>query len=272
MFEPLPEDIAAALGAAASTLGPYGALRYVSETGSTNDAALALAAAGAAEGTSVLADLQRQGRGRRGNEWFSPAESGIYLSLVVRPNVAPAALPMVTIAAGVAVAEAVTVVSGLPAELKWPNDLVIGRPWRKMGGVLAETASTGARVDAVVVGIGINVRPSSFPASLSRRATSIETELGRSVDRARLVVQLLISMRAMMGLVHEGRRGDIAARWREFAGAGLRGADVRFSGVNGRSRGSAMDIDDEGALLVSVQGRVERVIAGEVAWEMLSGE
>jgi biotin-(acetyl-CoA carboxylase) ligase len=79
-------------------------------------------------------------------------------------------------------------------------------------------------------------------------------------------------MRVMMRLVREGRRADIAARWRTFAGAGLRGAGVRFHGAHGRSRGAAMDIDNEGALLVSVQGRVERVIAGEVAWETLSGE
>lgn len=271
MFEPLPDEIARALAAAAPRLGPYGDVRYQAEVDSTNDVALALAAAGAGEGTSVLSDLQRRGRGRRGHDWFSPAEAGLYLSTVVRPAATDGLLPMLTIGAGVAMAEAVKTVTGLPIELKWPNDLVIGRPWRKMGGVLAEAVTAGTRIDAVVVGMGINLRRAAYPAELAGRVTSIETEAGRAVDRAALAAELLAQMRAVMALIHAGHRSRIAEQWRTFARVGL-GAPVRWHPIEGERRGMAKDIDEEGALIVAADGRDERVIAGAVIWETLSSE
>lgn len=271
MFEPLPEDLAHALAAAAPRLGPYATVHYRAEVDSTNDLALSLASAGAAEGTSVLADQQRRGRGRRGHDWFSPAEAGLYLSVVVRPQASHGLLPLLTIGAGVAMAEAVMTVSGLPVELKWPNDLVIGRSWRKMGGVLAEAASLGTRIEAVVVGMGINVRRTRYPLELSDRATSIETELGRPVDRAMLVVELLAHLRDILNLVHAGERQPIADRWRWFARAGLN-APVFWQDGTERRRGTAKDIDEDGALVVAVNGRLERVVAGVVMWAQVSGE
>lgn len=266
MFEPLPDEIAHALSVASARLGPYAGVHYRSDVDSTNDLALSLAAAGAAEGTSVLADLQRRGRGRRGHDWFSPAEAGLYLSVVVRPATTDGVLPMLTIGAGVAVAESVRTVSGLPVELKWPNDLVIGRPWRKMGGVLAEAVSVGARMDAVVVGMGINIRRAAYPAELADRVTSIETEIGRAVERATLVVELLAEMRAVLTLIHAGQQPRVADRWRAFARAGL-GARVRWQTTQGERHGVAKDIDDQGALVVDVDGVDERIIAGAVTWE-----
>lgn len=271
MFEPLPEELAHVLAAAAPRLGTYANVHYQAEVDSTNDLALSLAAAGAVEGTSVLADLQRRGRGRRGHDWYSPAEAGLYLSIVVRPTSPHGWLPMLTIGAGVAMAEAVSAVSGLPVELKWPNDLVIGRPWRKMGGVLAEGVSTGTRIDAVVVGMGINVRRAAYPRELAHRVTSIETELGRSVDRGTLAVELLERTRSIMSLVHAGRRREVGDRWRRFAHAGLNAA-VRWDHPDGVRRGVATDIDDDGALLVAVSDGVERLMAGSVMWETLSVE
>jgi BirA family biotin operon repressor/biotin-[acetyl-CoA-carboxylase] ligase len=94
------------------------------------------------------------------------------------------------------VAEAVSQTAGRPVELKWPNDVVIGRPWRKVGGLLCESVATGGRIEAVVVGIGINLRSAAYPAEIAHRATSIETELGRPVDRASLVVACLGRLRA----------------------------------------------------------------------------
>ncbi len=267
MFDALPDDIAAALAAAEPTLGPYASLRYAAEIGSTNDAALALALAGAPEGTSVLADLQTRGRGRRGREWFSPPESGLYLSVVVRPRLAAEVVPVLTLAAGVAVAEAIRAMTTLPIELKWPNDIVIGRPWRKLGGVLSEGASAGGRLDAVVIGIGVNLRATSYPPELTGRATSIETELGRPIDRAPCLVALLARLRAIMDRLHADGREAICRDWRTFGRRGLHGAAVRWTDRSGDRRGRAMDIDADGALLVDVGGRVERIIAGEVLWE-----
>src|SRR5690606_14769661 len=132
-FDPVPDELAVALAREAGPLGPFARLRYCAVVESTNDVALALASAGEPEGTSVLAEQQTRGRGRRGRDWHSPPETGLYLSVVVRPPEASRAMAVVTLGAGVAVATAVRTISGLPVELKWPNDVVIGRPWRKLG-------------------------------------------------------------------------------------------------------------------------------------------
>jgi BirA family biotin operon repressor/biotin-[acetyl-CoA-carboxylase] ligase len=267
MFDAIPDDIAVALAAAEPALGPYASLRYAAEIGSTNDAALALALAGAPEGTSVLADLQTRGRGRRGHDWFSPPESGLYLSVIVRPRLAAEVVPVLTLAAGIAAAEAIQELTRLPIELKWPNDIVIGRPWRKLGGILSEGASAGGRLDAVVIGIGVNLRATSYPPELAGRATSIETELGRPIDRAPCLVALLVWLRAIMDRLHADGREAICRDWRTFGRRGLHGAAVRWAERGADRRGRARDIDADGALLVDVDGRVERIIAGEVIWE-----
>lgn len=265
MFEPLPDDLAAALATAAPALGSFADVRYVSEVDSTNDVALALASAGAAEGTSVLADHQRRGRGRRGHEWFSPPGAGLYLSVIVRPDT-PQGTPLLTLAAGMAMAEAVLAVTGLPVALKWPNDLVIGRPWRKLGGVLAEAVSAGGRSDAVIVGLGLNVQHAVLPPDLTRRASSLEAELGREVDRVMLTVELLMQLRGALYLLRNDLRDAVTARWRALARSGLGGA-VRWVDSGGERRGRAMDIDADGALVVQTAAGVERVIAGDVIWE-----
>jgi BirA family transcriptional regulator, biotin operon repressor / biotin---[acetyl-CoA-carboxylase] ligase len=267
MFEPLPDDIMTVLAASAARLGSYADVRFRSEIGSTNDAALALAVAGATEGTSVLADVQHRGRGRRGRDWFSPAGAGLYLSVIVRPTVTAEVAPVLTLGAGVAVARAIRGVAGLPVDLKWPNDIVIGRPWRKLGGVLSEAASAGATIDAVVVGIGINLRPAAYPPAVATRATSLETELGRPIERAPLVAALLVELRAMTERLHTGGRDAICGEWRVFGRAGLAGAAVSWDDHTGARRGRAVDIASDGALVVDVAGRLERVIAGEVLWE-----
>jgi BirA family biotin operon repressor/biotin-[acetyl-CoA-carboxylase] ligase len=278
----LPADLAEALEGAASRLGAFRELRYLADVDSTNDTVLALGASGAGEGTSVLADRQHAGRGRRGRQWFSPPGAGIYLSVLLRPK-GPRSLPLLTIAAGVAVARAIHAVTALPVELKWPNDLVIGRPWRKLGGLLCEASGTAGHLDAIVVGIGINVGLTAFPPELSRRATSLEGELGRPVERALVVVECLACLAAVVESLRSGRTDGILAEWRRFGGAGLNGAPVRWVEHGIECRGLAHDIDVDGALLVDTEGpgeggrgagsecgRRERLISGEVIWERLS--
>jgi BirA family biotin operon repressor/biotin-[acetyl-CoA-carboxylase] ligase len=162
--------------------------------------------------------------------------------------------------------------SGLPVELKWPNDLVIGRPWRKLGGVLSEAASVGDRVEAIVVGIGINLRQVRYPREIATRATAIEAELGRSIDRAPLVIELLRQTRLVTGLLHGGDVGAVLQAWRRMGSAGLSGSLVRWQQAGEIVRGRTLDIDGDGALLVELDGRIERIVAGEVLWESLAGE
>ncbi|MCC7008415.1 MAG: biotin--[acetyl-CoA-carboxylase] ligase [Acidobacteria bacterium] len=269
-FDPLPGDLASAIARDAERLGRFARLHFLAETASTNDVALALALEGAPEGTAVMADEQRAGRGRRGHEWFSPAGAGVYLSVVVRPSGSRGAPPLVTLAAGVAAASAVRNTTALPAELKWPNDVVIGRPWRKLGGILTEASGTGDRVDAVVIGIGLNLLKASYPMELADRATSIEMELGRPVERAPLVVALLEALRVEIDRLHAEDHESIRRAWRALARAGLSGAPVRWRERGELRHGRARDIDADGALLVEAHGTLERVIGGDVHWDGLS--
>jgi BirA family biotin operon repressor/biotin-[acetyl-CoA-carboxylase] ligase len=265
----LPPDLIHALVSAEPRLAGFARLRYFADVESTNDIALALCNSGAPEGTSVLADVQRAGRGRRGRAWFSPPGAGLYLSVVVRMGESARALPLLTLAAGVAAADAVAATSGLPLELKWPNDLVSGRPWRKLGGLLCE-AAPGPTVDGVVVGIGVNLRQAAYPAEIADRATSIEAELGRSIERAALVVELLARLRDALDRLRAGESGWVCEEWRRWGRAGLGGASVRWADQHGPRHGLARDIDEDGALLVESNGRVERLTAGEVMWERLA--
>ena len=271
-FDVLPEDLAGALATEQARLGAFGRLRYLADVDSTNTVALALAHAGAAEGTAVLADTQRAGRGRLGRTWFSPPAAGLYLSVVVRPPRGTAGLTLLTLAAGVAAARAIQDASGLAIELKWPNDLVAGRPWRKLGGLLCESAGSGAVVEAVVVGIGLNVRSAAYPPDIADRATSLETELGRPVDRAALLVEILAALGHITGRLWAGERRWICEAWRQFARAGLGGAVAKWTDHDRRWRGVVRDIDEDGGLLVDVNGQTRRVIAGEIIWERLSRE
>jgi BirA family biotin operon repressor/biotin-[acetyl-CoA-carboxylase] ligase len=266
---PLPPDLAHAVAAAASRLGAFGRIEYFPDVGSTNDLALARAAAGAPHGSVILADAQRTGRGRQGREWFSPPGAGVYLSAIVRRGAWDGALSLVTLAAGVAVARGLSAATGLALELKWPNDVVIGRPWRKLAGILCESASVGSQLEAVVVGIGVNVRRTAFPPALADRATALEMETDRPVDAAACVVEVLAALAAVMDQNMAADRDAILDAWRELGRAGLGGATIRWNDQLGARRGAARDVDATGALVVESEGRIERLVAGEVSWDRI---
>jgi BirA family biotin operon repressor/biotin-[acetyl-CoA-carboxylase] ligase len=275
--DPLPAEFEDAFAAARDRCGRFGwSVQFFSTIGSTNDVASALAERDAAEGTVVIADAQTAGRGRRGRSWFSPPGSGLYLSIVLMPGraaVAPErAIALLTLTAGVALAEAVTAVTGLRPAIKWPNDLVVGR--RKLAGILAEAAATsrGPGADAaqdrlrVVLGFGINVRPAAYPPELASRVTSLETELGCVVDRAALAAESLAALAQRYEDLMAGRFDAILGEWRSRA-PGSRGARVRWETPSGAATGVTAGIDESGALLVQAGDTVERLVAGEVLWD-----
>ena len=235
-------------------------LYWLTSTGSTNDVAARLADAGAAEGTTVVAQAQSSGRGRHGRSWFSPADAGLYVSIVLRPS---ASATLLTLAAGVAIAEAVRATTGLPAEIKWPNDVVIGP--RKLAGILAEGAAQAGAVQHVILGFGLNVQPAAYPSEMASRITSIEGETNRPADRALLLAEILAAVGERYGDLESQRFDAILAAWRTLAPS-LPNALVEWESPHGVVRGRAHDIDADGALLIRVQGRLERACAGEVRW------
>lgn len=267
--EPLPPDLALAIDAARPRLGRLrGPIVFLSSTSSTNDIAAALP-----EGAVVIADEQTAGRGRRGHDWFSPPASGLYISVVLCPASSPLEAPtgarsssgkatmLLPLSVGVALAEAIEASERLRVDLKWPNDLMVGR--RKLGGILAE--SQYGEDGRVVVGYGINIAPSAFPLALKDKATSLESELGRPIDRPRLIVETLSRIASRFEDLLDHRFDAILDAWRARA-PGSRGASVSLSGPNGPLSGRTAGIDGDGALLVRTGDRVERVLAGEVTW------
>jgi BirA family biotin operon repressor/biotin-[acetyl-CoA-carboxylase] ligase len=228
-------------------------VRWHASLPSTMDVASALAHEGARHGVVIVADEQTAGRGRRGATWQSPPGAGLYFSFVARPD--HPALSLITLAAGVAVRDGVQAATGLAADLKWPNDLIVGP--RKLAGILAEGISIGSPDQAVIVGVGVNVQPAAYPPDVAARATSVEGELGRSIDRGLLLSEILMALWDRLAQ----RPGDILQAWRA-ASPNATGTPVEWDGKHGTTAG----IDDHGALLVKTNAGVERIIAGELRW------
>jgi len=252
-----PVELDALLTQSRARLGPFSTVHFFAEVASTNDVAAALP-----EGAVVLADHQTAGRGRRGHSWFSPPGSGLYASVVLAPGRArhdpTRATILLTLAAGVALAEGLEAASGLLADLKWPNDLYVSR--RKLAGILAETSG-----DLVILGFGINTSAVSYPAELRDHITSIESELGRSVDRYRVMVETLATLATRYHDLISGRFDAILDAWRRRA-PGAVGTRVART-INGVvETGVTAGIDDNGALLVRVGDRIERIVSGELEW------
>ena len=265
----LPTDLAAALDRARPRLGRLASsVLHFESIGSTNDEAARSASLSdeRAEGLVVTADEQTAGRGRRGHTWFSPPGSGLYVSVVLTPatSIDPVrATTLLTLAAGVALAEGIAQASGLAVDLKWPNDLQVSR--RKLGGILAESSGTGGPADTVVVGYGLNVRTTAFPPELGDRATSLETELGRAIDRHHLLAETLAALARRYEDLLAGRFDAILDAWRRLAPAAA-GARVTWTTNAGAVSGTTAGIDEAGALLVRVGDRIERIVSGEVLW------
>jgi BirA family transcriptional regulator, biotin operon repressor / biotin---[acetyl-CoA-carboxylase] ligase len=269
----LPPDFAEAVDQVRPRLAVIGSsVLFFPQVGSTNDVAAALAEALTPEGTVILADQQTAGRGRRGRQWFSPAGQGLYVSVLLAPSRSrhsPArALSLITLAAGVALAEAVETVTGLSVSLKWPNDLQVGR--RKLAGILADGIAAeprnGPAVSRVVLGYGIDVGAMAYPADLQDRATSLESELGRPVDRAALFAATLVALDSRYGDLLDARFDAILDTWRARAQL-RRGARVTWETPAGACSGVALDVDEWGALLVRTAAGTERIVAGELHWD-----
>jgi BirA family transcriptional regulator, biotin operon repressor / biotin---[acetyl-CoA-carboxylase] ligase len=270
-----PADFREALAVRAHRLRGFASqVAWYDAVSSTNDVAERAAASGVPHGTVVAADFQEAGRGRMGRSWFSPSGAGLYVSVVIRPSElqpgmgagSVSAASSVTLTAGVALAEALRASTGIDAAIKWPNDVVIGR--RKVCGILAEAAAGSSGLQHVILGYGINVLPAAYPREIADRATSIETELGRGIDRAAVFAESLACLGERFRELAAGGFPAMLDRWRSLSPSSV-GHPVHVTTGSGWAEATTSGIDADGALLVRTGRGTEaprRVIAGEIIW------
>ena len=227
------------------------------KTDSTNKIAYKLAEDGAGEGTVVFAEEQTKGRGRFSRTWVSP-QGGIYMSLVLRPKLEPVKTARITLAAAVAVAEAVRKVTNLPAQIKWPNDVLINGS--KAAGILTEMRAEQDAIDFVIIGIGVNVNTPKD--GLPKGATSLKEELNVSVSRVELAKRILEMFEARYLELEKGF-GKIMEEWRRLSDT--LGRRVRIHTHDQALEGQALDVDENGGLILRLDSGFNRhIFSGDV--------
>ena len=236
---------------------------YFSEIASTNSHARELAEAGAGEGEIVIAEAQSAGRGRLGRRWASPPYANLYFSVILKPQLAPAHVPQVTLMAAVALAD--TVAAFVPDEpaIKWPNDILVGG--KKLAGILTELSCDAERVHYVVLGVGVNLNypVQMMPEEIRARATSVFELTQKTVSRESFLKRLIQALDRCYGELEASGFSALAARWE--ARFGLRGRRVRVELLGQTVIGWAKGIDQDGALLLEDNsGKLQRIVAGDV--------
>ncbi|MFQ6002908.1 MAG: biotin--[acetyl-CoA-carboxylase] ligase [Candidatus Zixiibacteriota bacterium] len=232
------------------------------KVGSTNMIGFRLAETGAEEGTLIVADEQTRGKGRMGRSWYSPPGLGLWMSLILRPDIAPFKAPGLSICAGLALAQTILETTGIKAKIKWPNDCLIDG--KKVGGILLELSAELDRINFVIVGIGVNVNHSSqdFPKGLAQTATSMKIKLGEDISRLALLTSFLEKFER---IYLDFRKNGLAPQKemiRSFSS--LLGKKVRVKFGKEKIEGRAEDIDENGSLVIKTKRGEKVVRAGEV--------
>ncbi len=231
-------------------------------TASTNDDALELARQGAPHGTVVLAEEQTSGRGRLGRHWYSEKSRGIYSSILLRPPLPPAAATVITLMAGLAAHRTITQTTGLTADIRWPNDILV--KGKKVSGILTEMSAEVDRLHAVVVGIGINVNHTTMPPELESIATSLRRETGKVWSRLHLLATLLKELERLYRLLIAGQREAII-QGVAAASSYCRGKRIRVVTASEEYFATTAGLQENGALRVRRDdGREESLVAGEI--------
>jgi BirA family transcriptional regulator, biotin operon repressor / biotin---[acetyl-CoA-carboxylase] ligase len=222
-------------------------VRFLTETGSTNEDAVAWAVAGAPEGCLVVSDYQRAGKGRLGRSWFAPPGQSLLFTLILRPQLDSSRLGLINLAAAVGLCQVLSD-RGVPASIKWPNDVLTDG--RKLAGVLSERKG-----DAVCLGVGINVNVERFPDELGSIGTSLLLATGRRFDRADLLAGFL----RRFGALYADRLSAVPEAFRRWCTT--LGMPVRVNLAERTVEGTALDIDDSGELILDTG---EVINAGDV--------
>ncbi len=232
---------------------------------STNRVALELGHAGEPEGAVVLAEEQTAGRGRAGRAWHSERATGIYVTLLLRPPLAPVQAPLLTMMAGLSAHAAIQAQTGLSVDLKWPNDLLLAG--KKAGGILTEMHAEPAQIRFVIVGLGLNVNQETFPGELGAAATSLRAEIGHPQSRLELLVRLLREFESDYNRFLAEGAESVVERFKAVSSY-AQGKRVRVTNGKESFTGTTAGLGAEGLLRVTREdGQVVTVIAGDVAEE-----
>jgi len=235
------------------------------KTDSTNRVAMELGYADEPEGAVVLAEEQTAGRGRAGRSWHSERGAGLYVTLLLRPKLSPVQAPLLTMLAGLSAHTAVLAQTGLSAELKWPNDLLLNG--KKLGGILTEMHAEPNAVRFVIVGIGINVSQEKFPGELAATATSLRKETGRLHSRLEILVKLLSQFETDYNRFLREGAGYVVQRF-ELVSSFANGKRVKVDTGRETFVGTTEGLSTEGLLMVKKEdGGSVTVIAGDVTEE-----
>ncbi len=236
---------------------------FFEETVSTNNEIRSLAEQGAPHGTLAVAEKQLGGKGRRGRVWTSPAGVGIWMSMLLRPQIDPLAASMLTLVMALAAKKGIEISTGLKSEIKWPNDLVLNK--KKICGILTEMSTELMEIQYVIPGIGINVNQKDFPDDIKATATSLYIESGKIQKRSEIIAAIMevfegyydtfIKTQDMSGLIEEYNANLVNL-----------GNEVCVLDPAGEFRGVSEGINKEGALLVRLaDGTLKEIISGEVS-------
>lgn len=229
---------------------------------STNTTAKEIARQGADHGTLVVTEEQTAGRGRRGRSWNSERGSGIFASLILRPELPTRVVPMLTLAVGIALVEALHYFGLNNAWLKWPNDVWVGE--RKLAGILSELSGELDRVDFVVIGMGINTNQAEFPEWLASTATSIYRETGLKQNRGELLARILVELEKVLPLLELAEPDSLVQAWQKHDR--LLGRQVNVIEPTDSYTGTALGLGSSGALRIAMpDGSEKLVMAGDVS-------
>ena len=232
---------------------------YYSEITSTNDVAIEFAKNGAEEGTIVIADNQTMGRGRRGRRWLALPETCILASIILKPSLSLKQINIIAPIAITSVAKAINETTGLPAFIKWPNDVIIGE--KKVSGVLTEIRTEKDHINFAIVGIGVNVNipKDEIPPEISDIATSLNIELGYEISRIHLLQEILRQFENRYLSLNEATYNEFLDEWKSLSAT--IGKEVQIKSESDIRLGIALDIDEAGALIVRLDsGGIHKII------------
>lgn len=243
---------------------------HFEEIDSTSSYAKKIGNEGCQHGTVVVAERQTLGRGRTGREWQSDSNHGLWFSIVLRPELEPEQIQIVTLAASVAVVEGIAREQGINCGIKWPNDIILGNS--KLCGILTELSAEPGHVNYLVVGIGINVNQdqNDFDPGLQNKATSLKLHTGNNVSRVKLLGSILTSFEEIYNIMLEGNTDEILNRWNKYSVTIGKEVKIIYRGME--YYGTAQSIASDGKLVVKCKDGTEKEIsAGEVQVRGLLG-